>query len=53
MNKEIGGIIKNIIDISVKREEVLKELINEKDKEIALLKKENENLKNQMEEYYK
>ena len=44
MNKETGEIIKNIIDLFVSRESLLKELIDNKAKEI-------EELKNQIKEF--
>lgn len=53
MNKETSEIIKSILDMFVKREELLKELLDNKETENTELKKQVIELEESLAEFYK
>lgn len=53
MNKETSEIIKSILDMFVRREELLKELLDNKEKENIELKKQIVDLEESLAEFYK
>lgn len=51
MNKETSEIIKSILDMFVKREELLKEILDSKDIEVYELKKQISELQEELQKF--